>query len=101
MAEQDFTALVERVRNGPPRWSPMALPPLDRALNTLEYFVHHEDIRRAAPGWVPRELTDRRSGSSSRASPSPGRAWSARPAYLSRSAGPMATESDRRRAAQG
>ena len=31
----------------PPRWSPMALPPLDRAVNTLEYFVHHEDIRRA------------------------------------------------------
>ena len=58
MAEQDFTALVERVRNGPPRWSPMALPPLDRALNTLEYFVHHEDIRRAVPGWAPRELTD-------------------------------------------
>ena len=58
MAEQDFTALVERVRNGPPRWSPMALPPVDRALNTLEFFVHHEDIRRAAPGWAPRELTD-------------------------------------------
>src|SRR5436189_5392354 len=59
MADQDFTALVERVRNGPPRWSPMALPPLDRALNTLEFFVHHEDIRWAVPGWVPRELTDR------------------------------------------
>jgi uncharacterized protein (TIGR03085 family) len=59
MADQDFTALVERVRNGPPRWSPMALPPVDRALNTLEFFVHHEDIRRAAPGWKPRELTDR------------------------------------------
>ena len=24
MAKQDFSALVERVRNGPPRWSPMA-----------------------------------------------------------------------------
>ena len=55
----DFTALVERVRNGPPRWSPLALPPLDRTVNTLEYFVHHEDIRRAQPGWTPRELTDR------------------------------------------
>jgi uncharacterized protein (TIGR03085 family) len=59
MGQQDFTTLVERVRNGPPRWSPMALPPLDNALNTLEYFVHHEDIRRARPGWEPRELTDR------------------------------------------
>ena len=37
----------------------MSLPPVDRTLNTLEYFVHHEDIRRATPGWEPRELTDR------------------------------------------
>jgi uncharacterized protein (TIGR03085 family) len=59
MAAQDFTTLVERVRNGPPRWSVMAIPPVDRLLNTLEYFVHHEDIRRATPGWEPRELTDR------------------------------------------
>ena len=59
MADQDFTALVERVRGGPPLWSLMKVPALDRLLNTLEYFVHHEDIRRAAPGWAPRELTDR------------------------------------------
>ncbi|MET0998569.1 MAG: TIGR03085 family metal-binding protein [Marmoricola sp.] len=56
---QDFTALVERVRGGPPRWSPLSLPPLEKAVNTLEYFVHHEDIRRASPGWLPRELTER------------------------------------------
>jgi uncharacterized protein (TIGR03085 family) len=56
---QDFSTLVERVRNGPPRWSVMAVPPVDQLVNTLEYFVHHEDIRRAAPGWEPRELTDR------------------------------------------
>ncbi len=36
----------------------MALPPLDRALNGLEYFVHHEDLRRAQDQWQPRELTD-------------------------------------------
>jgi uncharacterized protein (TIGR03085 family) len=59
LADQDFTALVERVRNGPPRWSVMALPVVDRTINTLVYFVHHEDIRRARPGWEPRELTDR------------------------------------------
>jgi uncharacterized protein (TIGR03085 family) len=59
LARQDFSSLVERVRKGPPRWSPLSLPPLDRAVNTLEYFVHHEDIRRAAPGWEPRELTER------------------------------------------
>jgi uncharacterized protein (TIGR03085 family) len=59
LANQDFSSLVERVRKGPPKWSPMAIPPLDRAVNTLEYFVHHEDIRRATPRWVPRELTER------------------------------------------
>lgn len=32
------------------------LPVLDEAVNTLEYFVHHEDVRRAQPGWEPREL---------------------------------------------
>ncbi|MFC4119601.1 TIGR03085 family metal-binding protein [Nonomuraea zeae] len=29
---------------------------LDNAVNTLEYFVHHEDVRRAQPSWEPREL---------------------------------------------
>ncbi|NRQ36207.1 TIGR03085 family protein [Nonomuraea sp. NN258] len=29
---------------------------LDSAVNTLEFFVHHEDVRRAQPGWEPREL---------------------------------------------
>ncbi|GGS85799.1 TIGR03085 family metal-binding protein [Nonomuraea spiralis] len=32
------------------------LPFLDAAVNTLEFFVHHEDVRRAQPGWEPREL---------------------------------------------
>ncbi|RSN15839.1 TIGR03085 family protein [Nonomuraea sp. WAC 01424] len=32
------------------------LPFLDEAVNTLEFFVHHEDVRRAQPGWEPREL---------------------------------------------
>jgi uncharacterized protein (TIGR03085 family) len=59
MSGQDFTALVERVRNGPPLWSLMKVPQLDSLLNTLEFFVHHEDIRRGRPGWQPRELTDR------------------------------------------
>lgn len=59
MRDQDFTALVERVRGGPPMWSPMKAPPVDRVLNTIEFFVHHEDIRRGAPGWEPRELTER------------------------------------------
>jgi uncharacterized protein (TIGR03085 family) len=55
---RDFGVLVEKLRHGPPRWSPYALPKLDDVLNTLEYFVHHEDIRRAQPTWEPRELPD-------------------------------------------
>ncbi|MEV0596506.1 TIGR03085 family metal-binding protein [Nonomuraea cavernae] len=33
------------------------LPFLDEAVNTLELFVHHEDVRRAQPGWEPREVS--------------------------------------------
>lgn len=58
LVSEDFATLVERVRSGPPRWSPMAFGPLDRLANTLEYFVHHEDIRRGRPGWKPRELSE-------------------------------------------
>ncbi len=56
IARAEFAHLVERVRR-PAVWAPARLPQLDRALNTLEFFVHHEDIRRAQPGWAPRELT--------------------------------------------
>lgn len=53
-AEKSFEKLVARVRKAR---NPMALPGVDQALNTAEYFVHHEDIRRATPGWEPRSLT--------------------------------------------
>lgn len=55
VAARPFPDLVEAVRQ-PPSWSPTALGPLDRAVNTLEMFLHHEDARRAQPGWQPREL---------------------------------------------
>ncbi len=58
LARRDFTALVERLRQGPPRLSPYAVPKVDRLANSLEFFVHHEDIRRAVPGWVARHLGD-------------------------------------------
>lgn len=54
----EFPVLVERFRSGPPLWSPYAVPKLDAMLNTLEFFVHHEDIRRAQPAWEPRDLAD-------------------------------------------
>lgn len=55
-AEQDFSALVNQLRHGAPPWSLFALPRLGDLLNTLEFFVHHEDVRRAQPTWEPRTL---------------------------------------------
>lgn len=57
-ADLPWARLVELVRTGPPPWSAFAIPAVDAAANTVEYFVHHEDVRRARPGWEPRELTD-------------------------------------------
>jgi uncharacterized protein (TIGR03085 family) len=48
--------LVATVRSGPPGWSPMRLGAVDRLVNTNEFFIHHEDVRRAQPGWQPRTL---------------------------------------------
>jgi uncharacterized protein (TIGR03085 family) len=56
LAHSPYPELVERVRRAP-WWSPVSNPALDPAVNTLEYFVHHEDVRRARPAWQPRELS--------------------------------------------
>jgi uncharacterized protein (TIGR03085 family) len=53
---KEFDALVERFRS--PGVVPMALPGMEAGLNTLEHLVHHEDIRRAQPGWKPRLLDE-------------------------------------------
>lgn len=54
IAATEWDELVERVRTGPPRWSPFALPGVDARANLFEFYVHHEDVRRAQPGWSPR-----------------------------------------------
>ena len=41
-----YDKLVRLVRTGPPIWSYFRLPWVDGQLNTLEYYVHHEDVRR-------------------------------------------------------
>ena len=56
VGRRPFIELVEKLRHGPPVWSPYAVPKLDATLNTLEYFVHHEDIRRAQQDWTARTL---------------------------------------------
>ena len=51
-----FPELVRIIRSGPPHLSVMALPGMDERVNAVEFFVHHEDVRRAAKGWEPRAL---------------------------------------------
>lgn len=53
-ASKPFPDMVEQLRE--PALTPYRLPGVERLTNTLEYFVHHEDLRRAHPGWEPREL---------------------------------------------
>jgi uncharacterized protein (TIGR03085 family) len=53
----DYADLVARVREGAPRWSPMGWPGVDGLVNTTEFAIHHEDVRRARPGWTPRKLS--------------------------------------------
>ena len=50
----DWPKLLDMVASGPPLYSPLRL--LDPLVNTTEMFIHHEDVRRAAPGWQPRTL---------------------------------------------
>jgi uncharacterized protein (TIGR03085 family) len=56
--KHSYAELIDKVREGAPLWSPWALPMIDAASNTTEYFIHHEDIRRARPGWALRDLPD-------------------------------------------
>ena len=106
-SQKSFADLVDTIRNGPPRLSPWAIPALDERANTVEFFVHNEDVRRAAPDWKPREISAGlstrcgrgcgwrssrcgrcRSESSSRAAMT---AWSAATAAASAGAGNAAT----------
>jgi uncharacterized protein (TIGR03085 family) len=53
-----FPRLIELIRTGPPRLSLFAIPGADAQANSVEFFVHHEDVRRAQPGWEPRRLDE-------------------------------------------
>ena len=80
--QRDFGRLVADVRSGPPAWVPTSWPAVDRVVNTAEMTIHHEDVRRARPGWtarvLPRSTQDRLWGAVAllgrghEASPTPG-----------------------------
>lgn len=42
-----YPELVDKVRIGPRLLSPFRIPGAEEAANTTEFFVHHEDVRRA------------------------------------------------------
>jgi uncharacterized protein (TIGR03085 family) len=50
-ATADWDDLLAKVRRRP-WWAALG----EEAVNRTEYFIHHEDVRRARPGWQPREL---------------------------------------------
>src|SRR5204862_2619928 len=46
--------LVNLIRTGPPVYLPTTIEKVDELINAVEFFVHHEDVRRGRPGWEPR-----------------------------------------------
>jgi uncharacterized protein (TIGR03085 family) len=45
--------LIATVRSGPP----LLLRPFDGPMNTVEFFIHVEDVRRVGVGWEPRPIS--------------------------------------------
>jgi len=56
-AARDWPRLVNEVRSGPPAWSPASLAIVDEAMNTAEFYVHHEDVLRGGQSWSVSELS--------------------------------------------
>jgi uncharacterized protein (TIGR03085 family) len=56
MAARPYPEILRELRT-PPVWSPVSNPLLDELTNGGEFFIHHEDVRRGAPGWSVRSLT--------------------------------------------
>jgi uncharacterized protein (TIGR03085 family) len=54
IAAEPWETMIKTFREGPPLWSPWAIPVVGDKANVAEFFVHHEDVRRAQPEWEPR-----------------------------------------------
>ncbi|WP_430779900.1 TIGR03085 family metal-binding protein [Actinoplanes sp. G11-F43] len=50
-----YPELIAQLRH-PPAWSPVSNPLVEPFTNTMEFYVHHEDVRRGAGPWEPRVL---------------------------------------------
>ncbi|MEE1755027.1 TIGR03085 family metal-binding protein [Streptomyces sp. SP18CS02] len=55
-AAKPYEELIQLIRTGPPRLSPYAIKQVEEGANTVEFYVHGEDVRRAQPDWSPRIL---------------------------------------------
>ena len=81
LAATAWPGLIERVRTGPPIWSPTRIPMVDEAVNLIEFVVHHEDVLRGDGQVGPRRTLDDRTAKA---------VWSG----LRRMAGPMFRRSE-------
>ncbi len=57
LEKMPFAEIVGRLRSGPSLRTPLGLPVIRDRGNLHEFFLHHEDVRRAQPGWLVRELS--------------------------------------------
>lgn len=55
--DRDYGELLAMLA-APPWWSHLSNPLTDELVNAIELYVHHEDLRRAQPGWSPRVVPD-------------------------------------------
>lgn len=57
LRETPWIELVGKLAQGPTAWNPSSWGVgVDSLMNTAEFLIHHEDVRRAQPGWRAREL---------------------------------------------
>ncbi|HEY3410097.1 MAG TPA: TIGR03085 family metal-binding protein, partial [Propionicimonas sp.] len=54
MTQRPYADLVAAIRRGPEGLSPFRLPGVEAAANTIEFFVHCEDVRRSSGVNTPR-----------------------------------------------
>ncbi|WP_149181581.1 TIGR03085 family metal-binding protein [Streptomyces sp. TRM49041] len=55
-AAKPYEELIQLIRTGPPKMSPFSIKQVDEGANTVEFYIHTEDVRRAQSDWTPREI---------------------------------------------
>jgi uncharacterized protein (TIGR03085 family) len=56
ISQDDWQNLLGRLHD-PPWYSPVRVDLVNDVMNLSEFFVHHEDVRRAQSGWTARSLS--------------------------------------------